>query len=183
MVYKSVEQIFADIDKRREQLIGYVENLTSEQAASRRASDAWTINEIVEHISEAESSTLRLVTRFLEQAESKGIKLEDNSVLPQPFSIETLEERAKGERFKAPDFLVPKKAAPIAASLESLNQTRASLNALRTRLEAVDLSESTFPHPAFGLLNAYQYLALIGLHEARHIGQIKETLETNKVNK
>jgi hypothetical protein len=51
------------------------------------------------------------------------------------------------------------------------------LRALQPRIEATDLSAFTYPHPAFGPLNFYQWLALIGLHEQRHLNQIESVLK------
>ena len=60
--------------------------------------------------------------------------------------------------------------------LARMRQSRAGLHALRPRIEATDLASVTYPHPAFGPLNFYQWLALIGLHEERHLRQIQSVL-------
>jgi hypothetical protein len=47
----------------------------------------------------------------------------------------------------------------------------------------VDAHDARFPHPAWGPLNLYQWLAFVGAHEARHLAQIsalKETLNALK---
>jgi hypothetical protein len=180
MVYENVEQLYAYIDKQRERLIASVASLTEEQAASRRAPEAWTINEIVEHLSVTENSLLRAINKLLEKAETDGNALENKGALTQPFSLESFTGGAQNTKFNAPDFLLPNKAASLASSLESLNQSRAAIHELRARVEAIDLSETTFPHPAFGPLNLYQWIVFIGIHEAHHLRQIKETLEANQ---
>ena len=57
-----------------------------------------------------------------------------------------------------------------------MRQTREELHGLAPRIEAIDLSGSAYPHPAFGPLNFYQWLAFIGVHDDRHLGQIERTL-------
>ena len=74
----------------------------------------------------------------------------------------------------------PEGSMKIAESLAGLQQSRAALHKLRPRLEAVDLSNAKFPHPAFGTMNLYYWLAFIGLHEARHLRQIAEILAASR---
>jgi len=177
MVYETVEQLFSHIEKIREKLIQSVSNLSDEQAASRRAPEAWTIAEIVEHLSITEKSLLRVVNKLLEKAESEGIKLETKGVFNPPLSLAAEAEKAKDIKVQAPDFLIPNNAASITASLDSLSQSRAALNELRDRIETVDSSNMKFPHPAFGPINLCQWVAFIGMREAHHLRQIKETFE------
>jgi len=59
-----------------------------------------------------------------------------------------------------------------------MRESRAALNALRPRVEAVDGASATYPHPAFGPLNLYQWLAFVGAHEARHLRQLERVLDS-----
>ncbi len=177
MVYETVEQLFTHIEKIREKLIQSVSNLSDEQASSRRAPDAWTVAEIVEHLSITEKSLLRVVNKLLAKAEEEGIKLETKGVFNPPLSLMAEAEKAKNLKAQAPDFLIPNNAASISASLESLAESRRALNELRDRIETVDGSNAKFPHPAFGPINLHQWVAFIGLHEGHHLKQIKETFE------
>jgi uncharacterized damage-inducible protein DinB len=179
MVFESVEQIYSFIDKQREKLIQTVSDLSNEQAASRRAPDAWSIAEIAEHLSITEKRMLGLFNKLLEKAESEGLVNENNGIIAPPISLTEQAEQAKTQKFTAPEHLIPNQAATISASLESLKASRASVHQLRTRIESADVSKMRFPHPAFGPLNLYQWLAFIGLHEAHHLRQIKETLNMN----
>jgi hypothetical protein len=43
-------------------------------------------------------------------------------------------------------------------------------------VEATDLNATGYPHPAFGPLNLYEWLAFIGIHEARHLRQVEALL-------
>ena len=55
-------------------------------------------------------------------------------------------------------------------------ESRAALEQLRPRFASADYSR-LMPHPAFGPLNAAQWLAFVGMHEERHLRQIKRLLE------
>jgi hypothetical protein len=95
----------------------------------------------------------------------------------KPFSLDEFIERGRGEKYTAPDAVAPGGKATIAESLAKLRRSREELHALRPRIEATDLSSVTYPHPAFGPLNFYQWVAFIGLHEERHLRQAESTLE------
>lgn len=173
MTYTSVAQIIEEIDKTRERLYRRVEGLTDEQATARPNPSAWTLAEIVEHLSLLEGRLLRMMTMMLTKAESAGAPRGDNAppVLMKPFTLDEFIERARNEKYTAPEAVHPGGQASLADSLAKLRRSREELRALRPRIEAVDLSNVTYPHPAFGPLNFYQWLALIGMHEERHLRQ------------
>ena len=64
----------------------------------------------------------------------------------------------------------------LADLLSKMRRTREELRGLQERIEAVDLSSVTYPHPAFGPFNLYQWLAFIGIHEERHLRQMETAL-------
>jgi DNA repair protein RecO (recombination protein O) len=60
----------------------------------------------------------------------------------------------------------------------ALREGRAALTALRPRVETVGVGAASarYPHPAFGPLNLYEWLAFVALHEERHRRQIERVL-------
>jgi hypothetical protein len=173
MTYSSVAQIMEEIDKTRERLYQRVEGLTDEQATARPTPNAWSLAEIVEHLSLLEDRLLRMMTMMLTKAESAGVPRAPDAppVLMKPFTLDEFIERARNEKYTAPEAVRPGGQASLADSLAKLRRSREELRALRPRIEATDLSGVTYPHPAFGPLNFYQWLALIGMHEERHLRQ------------
>ena len=57
-----------------------------------------------------------------------------------------------------------------------MRATRAALEELRPRFAATNLSGVSYPHPAFGPLNLYEWLILLGIHKDRHLRQIEAVL-------
>jgi hypothetical protein len=86
-------------------------------------------------------------------------------------------EMARDKKFTAPETVKPRGQAALADSLAALRMTRTAIESLRPRLEAVDLTIAAYPHPYWGDLNLAQWLAFIGLHEARHLAQVKRLTE------
>ncbi len=175
MTYTSVAEIYEVIDETRERFYQRVEGLSDEQTAARTAPDAWSVAEIAEHLALIERSVLRIMKGVLAQVEAAG-GANANGAAMKPFSLDNHVERARTEKYVAPETARPKGEAPLADSLGRLRRSREELHALRPRIEAADLNTASYPHPAFGPLNVYEWLALIGIHEARHLRQAEALL-------
>lgn len=174
MEFNSIKEIFASIDQIRLKLVGAVSHLSDEAACFQPAPDKWSAALLIEHLAKTEEMLLGLTQKLLEKAEAENIA-SDGTITP-PVSFAEIGQRAAGAKFEAPEAIRPVGAATLAESLAKLEESRRSLAALRPRLEAVDLSKVQFPHPAFGRMNLYYWLAFIGLHEARHLRQISDVL-------
>jgi uncharacterized damage-inducible protein DinB len=174
MIYHSIADIFAANDRAQERFVAAVSNLSEAQENFRPAEGQWTIAEIVEHVSIVNEGFLRITHKLLNEAEAAA----KPPVADLKLGPTSLNE--KGEQlppFQAPERVHPKGGVRIEDSLPKMKATLAGFAEIRSRLEAVDLSQQSFPHPAFGPINAYQWMILLGEHEDRHRGQI-ERLKT-----
>src|SRR5947209_2330539 len=178
MIYKSVSQIFETIDKTRERIFKRVEEMSDERLNSRPAPNAWSVTEIVEHLAKIESLLLGMMKVMLTKAESVSEKSDGAHVEFKPFSLDELIERARKEKYTAPESASPGGKEKMSDSLAQLRRSRQELHSLKPRVEAMDLSNVTYRHPAFGPLNFYQWLAFIGVHEERHLRQIESALSS-----
>ena len=161
--YNSVAEIYEEIDRARARLVGAVENLTAEQQAFRPSPDRWTVAEIVEHLSITERRLARMLGMLLGKLAGEAAR-EDGSAFA-PVSLAEFLERASKEKYTAPEEIRPK-GAPLPDSLASLGDSRAALHALRPRVERVDGTRAHFPHPAWGPLDLYQWIAFVAQIEA-----------------
>ena len=184
MTYNSIAEVFAANDEVRRRLVARVEGLSEEERSARGADGVWSAADIIEHL----ALTERRVTKALEgmlprpaadgdaPANSDGDAAAAGAFIP--FSLDAYVEQARGQKFEAPEFIRPR-GAPLEESLAHLRESRAALERLRPRFDAADYA-AQFPHPAFGPLNVAQWLAFIGMHEARHLRQIERHIETTK---
>jgi len=190
--YESVASIYTANDTVRRGLFARLENLNDAQQTFRPADDAWSIADIIEHLSITEKNMVQLIGMLLAKTESAAATAaSEGDASPadaaaaagapprafQPFSMDDLIETVKDKKFTAPETVRPGGQAALADSLASLGATRAAIESLRPRLEAVDLTVAAYPHPFWGDLNLAQWLAFIGLHEGRHLAQVKRLLE------
>jgi uncharacterized damage-inducible protein DinB len=174
MIYNSVADIFREIDETRNRLTETVSGLTENELNYRPDENSWTAAELVEHVAKTEASLVPLVVRLLKNAEADGAA--SDGTLNPPVSLIDEHEMVKNAKLQAPEMIRPEGAATLAESLAKLNETRETIRGLRARVEAVDSSNTAFPHPFIGKMNLYQWLAFIGLHEARHLAQIEKIL-------
>jgi hypothetical protein len=177
MKYNSVTEIFDAIDGTRNRIYERVGNLSREQECLRASTDTWSICEIVEHLALIEERLSQMMTMMLAKAEATASP--DGASVNQrmePFTLDHFIERSAKQKYQAPEFVRPGGSPTLPALLERLRESRAGLRRLQPRMEALDLSRETYPHPAFGPLNPYQWLAFIGVHEERHLRQMESLI-------
>ncbi|HEY8462388.1 MAG TPA: DinB family protein [Blastocatellia bacterium] len=176
MIYHAISDILAANERAQERLAAAVSNLTEAQADFRPDENQWTIAEIVEHVGIVTDGMLRITYKLLKKAEAA----------PKPPRADlNLGHTSLGERghqhpgrFQAPDSVRPQGGVRIDDSLAKIRASLDGFAEIRARLEAVDLSEQTFPHPYMGPINAYQWMVLVGEHEDRHRAQIESLKAT-----
>lgn len=176
-MYKTVGEIYAGFEKTRAILLAKIESLNPEQENARENNQGWSIKEIVEHIGIVENGSLKIAGKLLVEAETTGAKSDGTISLPADFA-EKLQSVAT-QKLEAPERIHPQGQQSLADSLAKLAQSTDVLKDMRPRIEAVDASQTAFPHPFFGNLNLYQWIIMLGLHERRHLEQIKRILESN----
>ena len=172
MIYHSLSEIFDAMDETRARLCARLNHLTTAEENARSSPEAWSAKEIAEHLAIIEERLSKLFPVMVTKAEAGGLQRSADQPF-RPISVESMIERSKREKYVAPDEVRPTGAGSIEDSIARLTRSRETIRALRPRLEALDLTGTTYPHPAFGPLNAYQWLIFISAHEDRHLRQIE----------
>ena len=178
MDFRSVPEIYEQIDRSRARLLAAVEGLSEEQHGFSPAPERWSVAQLCEHLSIVEGNVAALLGKVLGKAEESGAAAEGDGAF-EPVSIEEFVERARGVKYEAPERIRPT-GLPLADSLARLRDSRAALHALRPRVERADGRALRFPHPAWGPLDLYQWLLFVAAHEDRHLSQIEALKATMK---
>ena len=168
MIYNSPDDVFDANDAVRRRLVARVADLDDMRANASEG--GWTVAQIVEHLSIAEPGITRAIEGLLARTEGDGGAARKPFT---PFSLDEYAEQARG-KIEAPEFLRPT-GLPLSQAVTRLKESRTALKALRPRFQSADYSR-LLKHPAFGMLNAAQWLAFLGMHEQRHLGQIERIL-------
>ncbi len=149
-------------------------SITDQQAKVRPDGENWSISEVAEHVSMVGSGLYRICAKLLSKVEAAGYP-SDGTVDMTTFSAK-ISEIAE-VKLEAPDMVRPTGTKSIAESLSSLEETENSLRSLRPIFEKYDTNKPKFSHPYLGDMSAAEWLAMYGLHEGRHLRQIKNILE------
>lgn len=170
MRFHAIEEILTANEQAVEKFESAISGLTEAQTAFKPGEDEWSIGEIVEHVGIVSNGFLRITRKLLKGAEAEGRPPKIDLDL-RPVSID--DDGNAFPKFKAPEQVLPGGNAAMADVMADLRQTLEGFREVRSRLEAVDLSDQTFPHPAFGPINTYQWMVLLGEHTDRHRNQIE----------
>lgn len=165
--FNSAAEIFDELDATRARLDATLARV-GERERQRETPEGWCVAEIVEHIATVERQMGRLIGRLAAQA--------GGGEYAWPLSLDAMAARAGVERYKAPESIAPRGDVSVAEARARLEQSGAALGALRPQVEAAGAAGARYPHPVFGPLDLYQWLAFHGLHVERHRRQIERII-------
>ena len=151
-------------------LLELVDGLTAEQWRFRETPERWSIAEKIEHCILLERFILGAVVKALEGAAEPEKKALAGAKEPLVLGVGT----SRDMKLKARQVVWPVGRWPDTAELVAeLRRTRAGTLAFAAETQA-ELRDHFFPHIAFGDLDCYQWLVVLGQHGARHALQIEE---------
>lgn len=171
-MHPRIREIVACLESELDGLRAAVEAVPPDRRGERPAPDRWSVAEVLEHLAMVENAVLKVCTRELAAAREAGLPHETETTSV----IETLppEKVANRERaWVAPDRLLPK-GVDASTAWTSLEHTRVRFNDFVRSCDGFALAQVSFPHPALGPLNMYQWLLFAAGHQARHAAQIRE---------
>ena len=162
------QKAFAYLEETRTKFLKSVEGLSDAQWKFKAGPDRWSIAEVAEHIALSESLILGMIEGQVLKAPAKkpGEGITDEKL------IAGVTDRS--QKAQAPEVLKPTNKWPTREALvKDFNASRDKTIAwLKSTQE--DLRAHAAPHPAFGPLDAHQWILLLAGHSARHTAQIEE---------
>jgi uncharacterized damage-inducible protein DinB len=155
----------------RKMFLDSIAGLSRAQWNFKPSPDRWSIAQCAEHIALTEDSLFRLVTQKILKSPAtpeKKAEVRDKDELV----MQTVANR--DHKLQAPESLRPTGRWPTEESLvrhfkESRDRTIAYVETTNE-----DLRSHFMEHPAYKLLDAYQWILLIAAHTERHTKQILE---------
>jgi len=155
----------------RDNFLKSISGLSQKQWTFKPAPDRWSVAEVAEHITVSESMIMGLIQKQImtspaDPAKRAEVKGKDQLIL------EKMPDRS--HKAPAPEMLRPTgRWATEADLVKSFEDSRKSnMDYIRTTND--DLRNHFYTHPAFGMLDGYQWLLLLSSHSARHTEQIEE---------
>jgi hypothetical protein len=163
-------QIWGDLCRARESLIQEVRGLSEDQLAFRASAEAWSIGEILDHLFLAEQSIGRVLSKILQQAAGRGLIGSPGSMAVPPTRLDL---EVYGQAAVAPESVRPLPGRSLEPLLAALGESRERLMLVAGRADGRTVGTLTLRHFQLGDLNFYQWLALEGAHEEKHLQQIR----------
>ncbi len=153
----------------RQRLLRLVQALSAEQWVFHPAEGRWSIGDCVEHVTRVENRVMGFIG---EKVQGSPVEVPASVREKDAALMEVVPDRT--ERRQAPEIARPEgKITDGGELLAEFLKTR-SKSAEFTAETRADLRSYTQHHGAFGELDCYQWLLLLGLHTERHARQIEE---------
>jgi len=145
----------------------------------RETPDGWNGHQIIHHLAQVEGGVTRALAAIGTKMLAEGtlpMETETSSMVAALARFNVTDRKASP--IQAPARVVPPADADLDVAWPLLQSARAGAVAFMESLDGRDLTKLAVPHPLFGPLNGYEWLALFGAHEARHLDQLKAALAT-----
>lgn len=165
------------LTERRHQLQTTVAHVPATLRDVRPDDGRWSVAQVVEHLVMVERSVTDLVRAFVEQASPRA---EGAAFDEQAFrdSLAVPHVLDRGRRVHSRPQSMPRGEMDADAAWRALTESRAAfVDAVRATAGRA-MEDLRYPHPLLGELNLYEWIAFVGLHEARHAEQIRELVPT-----
>jgi hypothetical protein len=167
-----IEELIDYVGRERRYLDAAVSAVAPERHAVRPSPHAWCIAEVVNHLALTDQRILALLERIIGEAHAAGAAPDaaTDPVLPA-IDVSQVLDRSRKIRNPRGD---PSPDASVATGMANLDAVHGRLRELLRRSDLPDLGSISAPHPAFGPLSGYHWVAFIAAHTHRHADQIHE---------
>jgi hypothetical protein len=163
----SLDPILEELARAQDRLLRTADAIPDDLWKTPPREAAWSAAEVMAHVIAIER-TITVVARKIFKKQPKQTPLLKRFRLPLAF----VEIRLV--RLKTPIPIDPQLVGEKNLMFAELQRVRHSTLELIEETRARDLRVYRWQHPFIGSLNAYQWFALLGLHQIRHEKQIRE---------
>jgi hypothetical protein len=165
------DELLAYLDQQRSVLKSAFESVPPELRDRPPGPERWSAANIVEHLAIVEGRISTILAERIQEAR-RELSAETNMspILP---SIDYKRMYDRSIRVKAPETATPT-GLDAASAWAALENAGLRMRAMLVENDGLALASVTHPHPRFGVLSVYQWVAFLGAHEVRHAEQIRE---------
>ena len=174
-LHPRLAEIATYLEETRAAVVRAVEHLSPEDAARRPGPEAWSVDEILTHLSLVEPGVAKRIAKSVGKAKGEGLERE-TSVASVLGSLDGAAFEILREKQVAPEFVEPKAILSLPEALAALARSRESLRHAMGEADGWALETVVAPHPRLGTIDMYQWLVFLGAHERRHLAQIERTI-------
>jgi hypothetical protein len=158
------------LDRQHANLQEAIVSIDPAHRGMRPGTDRWSVDEVVAHLAIIEERIARMLGGAAAKARSEGVGPDQSSEsFLSSWSDAKILDRSR--KIRNPRGDPPQDMADPYASFEA---SRTAFGEMLKAADGVDLSKVSAPHPAFGDMNGYEWIAFTAAHRGRHADQIRE---------
>lgn len=163
--------LLALLQETREIFLNSFSGITEEQSRLKPAPGCWSVLDTVEHLTNAESIQLKLIS-------TQRTPRPNDAPNREHAFLQMIPNRT--HKMESPDAAKPTgRFATLAEAAEQFKTTRAGVvRFLEQYTEDLRASEVKHPHPAAGNVSICEMLVAMAMHAKRHAAQIDEIRKT-----
>jgi len=158
------------MDEVHSRLLSAVEPVNAEAFSRRPSEEAWSLAEILHHLSIVEQNVLKALQKEI-KAPPRRVGLRGR-LMPIRLLVGT-----RFVRVKAPKFVEPTGAPAKTEAITNFNSVREELKDFAQQHGLERLENLVFKHPVLGPISGVGALSFVSNHERRHSKQIQETIK------
>lgn len=172
-MHPRIREVLANLDTHRAALERAVKAVPAELRERRPASDRWSVAEVLDHLALLEGQITGVLKGLIDSAQASGLgaDLETSSVVAT-LDVTPILDRSRPAA--ADDASQPRAGVSVGEAMAALVRQREELRTVMLSADGLALTEVSTPFPGLGPLNVYQWVLVLGAHEARHTAQIQE---------
>jgi hypothetical protein len=167
---KSVERLWDELERVRLDVLGEVEGLSQRQSEWKPGERAWSIGEILDHLTIAEIATGKLTTKLLKEVQAGSAA----AVFPHDLTEFAAVPPSPPGPAEAPAVVWPGHGKPIGELIATMKATRARSRESIARLAGCDPRQLRFKHFRLGDMDLGQWWRLQASHDATHLQQLRD---------
>ena len=160
------------LDRERAELDRAIASVPPAQHKVKPSAEAYSVAEVVNHLAITDRRVTALLTKVTGDARGNGAPpdTETTPILPTIDVRKVLDRTSKIRNPRAD----PPADSEVESGLAALDAARNDLKALMQKKDLPSLGGVTAPHPAFGPMTGYEWVAFMAAHTRRHADQIRE---------
>lgn len=174
-MHPRLAEIAEFLEEARAAVVRAVEHLSPEDAARRPGPGAWSVDEILTHLSLVEPGVAKRIAKSVGLAKGEGL-LRETSIESVMRSLDGAALEALRRKQVAPEYVDPKTVLVLSEALAALARSRDGLRQSMAKADGWALEKVVAPHPRLGTLDMYQWLLFLGHHERLHLAQLERTI-------
>jgi DinB superfamily len=161
-------------DQARAELLAAVDEIPEPLREARPTEEAWSVAEILEHLSRVERGIAKLVALKVGEMQTMAEPPRESPEMLDVDDARFVLVQNRNIRRDAPDRVAPRGELSAEAARAALLETRGVLLDQLHAADGLALSTILHPHPFLGELNVYEWVHFVAGHEQRHLAQVRE---------